>query len=56
MKNKRPQSKLKAFIRELMVGKTQEEINSATHSFRAYIELAQEVQRRISKEKKDLKE
>tara|TARA_R100000935_G_C2718562_1_gene116995 strand:- start:352 stop:519 length:168 start_codon:yes stop_codon:yes gene_type:complete len=52
MKEKRQSSKLRAFISSLMKGKSEEEITSAEQSFRAYIQLVQDIQRRRASEKK----
>lgn len=46
MKQKRQQSHLRAFISNLMKGKSEDEINDAEHSFRAYIQLAKDIYKR----------
>lgn len=51
MKHKRQQSHLRAFISNLMKGKSEDEINDAQHSFRAYIQLARDIQKRKQSEK-----
>ncbi|MDB4293506.1 hypothetical protein N9954_08875 [Maribacter sp.] len=50
MKNKRQQSKLRAFISNLMKGKTEEEITSAEEAFSAYIEIARKIHQRVQSE------
>lgn len=50
MKQKRQQSHLRAFISNLMKGKSEDEINDAEHSFRAYIQLARDIQKRKQSE------
>lgn len=51
MKQKRQQSHLRAFISNLMKGKSEDEINDAEHSFRAYIQLARDIQKRKQSKK-----
>lgn len=53
MKHKRHESKLRDFISNLMKGKSEEEISSAEHSFRAYIQLAKDIQKRKDQERKN---
>lgn len=51
MSNKREQSKLKAFISNLMQGKSEEEIMEAEQNFYAYLELVRDIQQKTHSEK-----